>query len=48
MHSAFRYTPASSHQVDDQHHQRHNEEQVEQTAAYLQAKAKQPQKYESN
>jgi hypothetical protein len=39
---------ASAHQVNDQDHQRHNEQQVDQAPAHVQAKTKQPQNQENN
>ncbi len=34
------YAPASGHQVEDEHHQGHNQQQVDQTAAYVQTEPK--------
>jgi hypothetical protein len=45
MHSASHYTPAAGQQVEDQHHQRHNEQQVDQTTGDMEAKTQKPQNH---
>src|ERR1019366_5374011 len=45
--AALHLTPAA-HQVNDQHHQRNHQQQVNQTAGYVEAETKKPQNQKHN